>query len=131
MTAGLALTDLSRNYRKALIAAAVIGGAGLVVGSLLGYWAAGALLCVGLALGAVNTRMMLSSTIRMAESEEIGKRPFMFGTLRRLAGITAVALALVYFFRPEGVAVVVGLAVFQLLVVTAAGATIVREVRSR
>ncbi|MQA87345.1 MAG: hypothetical protein GEV03_22635 [Streptosporangiales bacterium] len=122
---------MSRNYRKALIGAAILGGVGVIVGTLLGYWAAGVLLCVGLALGGINSRLMLSSTFRLAESEVVGKRPFMLGTLWRLAAITAVALALVFAFRPHGVAVVVGLAVFQLLMVVTAGASVLREVRNK
>lgn len=131
MASGLALTDLSRGYRKALIGAAVLGALSVVAAIALGYWAAGVLLCVGLALGAVNSGLMLSTTVRLTASEETRKRPFMFGTLKRLAAVTAVALALVYVFRPEGVAVVVGLAVFQVLMVATAGAAVVREVRNR
>lgn len=131
MTEGLTLTDLSRNHRKSLVGAAVLGGIALIVASLLGYWVVGALLCAGLALGVVNSRLMLSSTIRLAENDEVSKRPFMFGTLRRLAAVSAVALALVYLFRPEGVAVVVGLAVFQLVMVTTAGVSIAREARAK
>lgn len=130
MAEGLTLRALSRNYRQALIGAAILGGVGLIAGSLLGYWKAGILLCVGLLLGGLNGRLMLRSTLRLAETENVGKRPFMFGTLRRLAGITAIALVLVFTFRPHGIAVVVGLAVFQLLMVATAGASVLREVRN-
>lgn len=129
MTTGLALTDLSGNYKRALIATPVLGGTGLLVSSVLGYWIAGVLFCVGLALGLVNISLMLRATARFSASDDPSKRPIILGTLRRLAIITALALPLAIYFQPEGIAVVFGLAVFQLLTVAGMSGPILREVR--
>lgn len=129
MASRLAWADLSQGYRKTLIAVPIVSGVGLLTASLLGYVAAGVMFCVGIGLGLLNSRMMISSTARFAASDGSNPRRLMFGTLQRLAGVTIIALAFVFFFRPEGIAVVIGLAVFQLLMLGTAGASVVGEVR--
>lgn len=130
MTAGLAVLDLRRNYRKGLIGAAVLGAVGLVVSALLGYPLAGVLLCAGMALGFVNSRLVLSSVARFTSGDgQHSSRRFAFGVFQRLAVITAVAVALALTFRPAGFAVLVGLAVFQLVMLGLAAGVSLRQVR--
>jgi hypothetical protein len=49
--------------------------------------------------------------------------------LGRLAVITAVALVCAIMFRPDGLAVFAGLAIFQLLTIISASVPLVREIR--
>lgn len=130
MTASLALTDLSRQYRKTMIAAPFVGGVGLLVSSLLGHPVAGVMFCVGLALGLINSRLVIGATVRFSESgQDSGTKPFIFGALKRLGAITLACFALAFLFRPEGLAAIVGLAVFQLIMMSLGASPLLREVR--
>ncbi|MGH3328034.1 MAG: hypothetical protein ACRDPT_09635 [Streptomycetales bacterium] len=129
MAAEFALTGVTRNYRRVLIIAPVLGGIGLVVSAVLGHVDVGILLCVGLALGFLNTRMVLSAAAKFSSDGDHAKRPLVLSALRRLAVITAVALLVAVAFRPEGVAVLGGLALYQLLLLGNTSGALLREVR--
>lgn len=124
-----ALTDLSRHYRKALIGVLFMGGLGLIVSALLGHPLAGVLLWAGLALGFINSRLALSSVSRFTAGEDHSKRRFAVSAARRLVAITVVAVALALTFRPDGLAVIIGLGVFQMLMLGTASGEMLREVR--
>jgi hypothetical protein len=125
----LALSGVPKEYRRALIVAAGGAGVALVVSAIMGHLLVGAFLAVGLALGFVNTRLVVGAAARFAASESRDKRPLIVGALRRLALVTAAALVLAVAFRPAGLAVLIGLAVFQLLLVGNTSTSLYREVR--
>jgi hypothetical protein len=129
VTAQLVPRGLARGYRHTIIALALLAVGGVVVASVLGRPLAGVMLCVGLLLGTVNGLMVLSSINRATEGESVNKRAFVFGSMRRLALVTAVALTLSFTFAPEGYAVLAGLALCQLLVLANASGAMLREVR--
>lgn len=130
MATGFALTGVRRQFRKTLIVTPIVGGAGLLVASLLGHPAAGALFCAGLALGLINSRLVIGAAVRYAASEDSSKKPVVAGSLKRLGAITLVAFVLAYLFRPEGIATVFGLALFQLIMMGGASGPLMREVRN-
>ena len=127
MTAPLA--DAGRRYRLVLIACPVVGIAGLIALSVLGYPVAGAALCAGLFMGFVNSRMVIAQAAKFTQLENPDKRALAFGVLQRLGALTAVALLIAFAFRPQGFAVLIGLAAFQLLMLGAATGTMVRQLR--
>lgn len=129
MAADATLGGVTKDYRRVLIMAAVLGMVGLIVSIVLGHYIAGLTLCVGIALGFVNTRLTLSAAARFTETENRSKRPIVFGTLKRLGAISAVALLLTYVFRPDGLATLVGLALFQMLLLGKTSTSLFREVR--
>ncbi len=129
MLPGLGTADISRSYRQALSLAAVVGLAGLLVLGPAGHLDAGLLLCAGLALGALNSRLVQASVASFAAAGVADRWGFARTVLRRLLLVTTVAVALAVVFRPAGWAVLVGLAVFQLLVTARAAAALLREVR--
>lgn len=129
MDTDVALTDVSRHYRKTLVAAPIAGGVGLLLSALLGYPVAGAMFVAGLGLGLLNSRLLIGSASRYSASGDSRKRPLVFGALQRLAAITLVAFALAYIFRPEGLAVLAGLAAFQVIMMAGASGPLLREVR--
>lgn len=129
MAADATLGGVTKDYRRVLIMAAVLGMVGLIVSIVLGHYIAGLTLCVGIALGFVNTRLTISAAARFTETENRSKRPIVFGTLKRLGAISAVALLLTYVFRPDGLATLVGLALFQMLLLGKTSTSLFREVR--
>ena len=129
MAADAALGGVTRGYRRVLIVASVLGMVGLIVTSVMGHYIAGLTLCVGIALGFVNTRLTLSAAARFSKTKDGSKRPIIFASLQRLGGITAVALLVAYAFRPDGVATLVGLALFHILLLGSTSPSLHRELR--
>ncbi len=116
--------------RRSAIAAAVIGVVAAVVLLLLqqGMWAVFMLL--GLALGVGNLVLVQRAASMYAARAGTGKKGFAVGALGRLAIISVVAIACAALFRPAGIGVIVGVAVFQFIAAIVAALPITREVRT-
>ncbi|MGH3319401.1 MAG: hypothetical protein ACRDN9_04320 [Streptosporangiaceae bacterium] len=112
-----------------LIVTPVVGAIGVVASVLLGHPVAGVTFCGGLLLGLVNNNLTMSSVARLAASGSQAKKPLMVSALWRLAAITAIALFVGFTFRPDGFAVLVGLAIFQFLLLGSASGALIREFR--
>jgi hypothetical protein len=124
-----ALENVARRYRLVLIVCPVAGLTALIVLSVLGYPIAGAAFCVGLFMGFINSRMVIAQAAKFTQLENPDKRALAFGVLQRLGALTAVALLIAFAFRPQGFAVLIGLAVFQVLMMGAATGAMVRQLR--
>ena len=124
-----ALVDVGRRYRLVLIVCPVAGLTGLIALSVLGYPVAGIALCAGLFMGFMNSRMVIAQAAKLTRLENPDKRALAFGVLQRLAVLTAIALLIAFAFRPQGFTVLIGLAVFQLLMMSAAASAMVRQLR--
>ena len=124
-----ALVDVGRRYRLVLIVCPIAGLAGLIVLSVLGYPAAGTAFCVGLFMGFVNSRMVITQAAKFTQTENPNKRALTFGVLQRLGVLTVVALLIAFAFRPQGFTVLIGLAAFQLLMMGSTTGAMVRQLR--
>ena len=129
MVSGPVLVDVGRRYRLVLIACPVVGLAGLIVLSVLGYPVAGITFCVGLFMGFINSRMVIAQAAKLTQLANPDKRALAFGVLQRLGALTAIALLIAFAFRPQGFSVFVGLAVFQLLMMGSTAGAMVRQLR--
>lgn len=117
------------NLRRSVIVSAVLGIAAIVGTSIAGHPLMGAFGLVGLGLGALNNRMLQRSVIRYATSEQMGKKQFRRGVMGRLGVVTLIAIGFGLLVRPDGLAVFVGLAVFQLLMLIGAAVPVFRSLR--
>jgi hypothetical protein len=116
------------NLRRSVLIGAALGVVAVVVLSVAGHPLMGVFGCVGLALGAVNNRMLQKSVIRYAQTE-VTRKQFRRGVVSRLGLITLLAIALGFFVRPDGLGVFVGLAVFQILMLIGASVPVFRSLR--
>lgn len=117
-------------YRRAVVVACVVGVVALIVAIPLDYLGFAAFGCLGLGLGMLNSRLVQLSVVRFARMEsDRPKRQFVGSVVMRLALITVLAMALALLFRPEGIGVIVGLGVFQLLMIVVAALPMVKEMR--
>jgi hypothetical protein len=112
-----------------LIVCPIAGLTGLIVLSVLGYPVAGTALCAGLFMGFINSRMVIAQAAKFTQMENPSKRALTFGVLQRLGVLTAIALLIAFAFRPQGFAVLIGLAVFQLLMMGSTAGVVVRQLR--
>lgn len=116
--------------RRSALAAAVVGLLVLVVLVPLGYLDYALFGCIGLALGLLNSALVVASVERFSATKP-SKIRFSGSVLFRLAMITVIAFGLVLLFRPAGVAVFGGLAVFQLLAIVTSMLPLIKEIRQR
>jgi hypothetical protein len=117
------------NLRRAVIVSAVLGVVAIVALSIAGHPLMGAFGLVGLGLGALNNRMLQRSVLRYAANEQMGKKQFRRGVMGRLGLVTLIAIGFGLLIRPDGLAVFVGLAVFQILMLIGAAVPVFRSLR--
>lgn len=123
------LGAVARAYKRILIAAGVVGAVAVVGGILLGHWVAGVTFVGGLLLGWINTMMTVASAGKYSTMKDPAKGPIVITTLKRLAGLTAIALVVAFFLRPDGVAIIFGLMFFHMLLVGTTSRGLVAELR--
>jgi hypothetical protein len=117
-------------FRRSLVLAAVVGGLCAVAMVALGYWVAALCGLFGLALGALNSYLVLQAVIRFAVDGP-SKAKFARSVLSRLALITVLAVICAWFVRPDGFAVFGGLALFQFLAIVSSMVPLVKEIRHK
>ncbi len=111
------LPALPLSLRRPLIIAGAVAVAGLVVTGLYGHVLAGVFGVLGMAMGLVNIRLVQLGVDKVTRDEHPRKQQLAFSSASRLALITFVALGLGLAFRPDGLGVFGGLAVFQVILV--------------
>ena len=121
--------DAVANLRRSTIVATVLGLLSIVVLAFYGHAFAGMFACIGLALGALNNKMLQRSVLSYAENETIRRGQFSRKVFVRLAVITAIAFGCAFLLRPDGLGVFVGLAVFQVLMLVGAAVPVFRSMR--
>lgn len=100
----------------------------LVIGTGLGEPAIGAFLAAGVLLAVANAIFTEHSMARMVASGELlSKKQFAAGAMMRLGAISLVGFGLVVLFWPDGVAVLFGLAVFQVMTLLLQGIPLLKE----
>jgi hypothetical protein len=118
-----------KQQRAAILAAALIVGL-LWVTIPLGRWEVGVFAGAGIALGLVNQILTERSLLRCVESGDLlSRKQFAMSSLVRLLGISLAAGILVVIFWPNGATVLLGLALFHLLVLVLTGFPLIKELR--
>jgi hypothetical protein len=112
------LPQISTVARRTALAATAIGVVALVVLILVNQPLVGLGVCLGLAMALGNFRLISAATAKAStKGREDNRRPLAMNTLGRLAVISVIALGLVFLSRPFGFGTLLGLAVFQFLLV--------------
>lgn len=110
------LPDVAAVARRTMVASLVVGVVGLA--ALLFFdqpWAALGL-CIGIAMGMGNFRLIVRSVLKVGKRAQANKRrPLAMNTLSRLMVMTVIALVLVWFVTPLGFGIVGGMALFQFV----------------
>ncbi len=119
------------DMRRPFLMAAATGVLALVVSGLLGHILMGVFGVVGLGLGLLNTRLVQRSVGKVTITENPSKKALAFSALGRLAIITAIALGVGLFIRPDGIGIFLGLAVFQLIIIASTSASAVKGLRQQ
>ena len=81
------------------------------------------------ALGVVNMQLVQRSLASSIEAGEPNRKALTMSMLRRLVVVSAIAFAIALIYQPYGWVVFVGLAAFQLLIMSTVFGGLIREVR--
>ena len=85
---------------------------------------------VGLLLGLLNAVLVSRSVASITAKEHPMKSTMALNSATRLAIITVIGLIIAYVFRPAGLGVVFGLALFQVLLVAATALPVWKKLRT-
>jgi len=119
------------NLRRPVLVSAGFGVIAVVLGAVFGHIVMGILFCIGLILGVVNARMLQRSVVKVISTENPTRRAMTGASVQRLLIIAAIALALGFFIRPDGLGVFFGLVVFQLIFVAHTLLPVMKERRKQ
>lgn len=124
-----ALNAAARKYNFALAIAAA-GGLACVIGfAIAGHFDIGILFCVGLGLGVVNSQMVQRSLASSVAAGDPNRKALTYSMLRRLVVVSIIAFVIAIAYQPHGWVVFVGLASFQVLIMSTVFGGLIREVR--
>ena len=126
----IGLVRASSSYRFAVRFGVLVGVVGFAGCAAFGEWKIGLFLVLGLLLGWLNSSMVVSATAKFAESEEQNKKAYVGSAFKRLGLVTLAAVYIMWAFRPDGLAVLFGLAFFQFTIIGSSAGVLYREVRS-
>ena len=120
-----------RDQRRTLLVAAVLMAAAVWILTPLGGWRLGVGVAVGFALGLANhlaTEYWLLKVI--AGDQRPSRKRMAANTFLRLLVLTAVAVAAAAAFWPEGIGLLLGLAIFRLIALVMTGVPLLKELRN-
>jgi hypothetical protein len=120
-----------RDQRKTVLVALGLAVASYWIIGQLGEWRLAACLSVGVALGLVNHLATEYWLLRIISSGEQPTRGQMIrATMVRLIGLTAVAVALAIVLWPDGIGLLLGLAIFRILALMMTSVTLLKELKT-
>jgi len=122
--------DAAANLRRSAVVAAGLSVVSIAITAAVGHPWMGVFATIGLALGALNNRMLQRSVLRYGMTESSSRKQFRRGVLTRLFAVTLLAVGCAVIVRPDGLAVFVGLAVFQVIMLIGAALPVFRSLRT-
>ncbi|MGD0321269.1 MAG: hypothetical protein ABSC00_06670 [Acidimicrobiales bacterium] len=122
------LPQISTVARRTALGALGVGVLAFLGLALGGYAIFGLGMCIGLAMALANFRLIQAATVKAASSQrEDKRRPLAMNTLGRMGAITVVALGLVFVSHQLGFGVLLGLAVFQFMLLANVTVAMLRD----
>jgi hypothetical protein len=96
---------------------AALGGLAVLAFGLLGHVMVGVFFGIGLLLGLLNAVLVQKSVESITAEAHPLKRKMALNSATRLMVMTVIGLTIAFIFRPAGLGVVFGMALFQVLLV--------------
>ncbi|OBK28933.1 hypothetical protein A5634_19155 [Mycobacterium asiaticum] len=101
-----------------------------LIAAYAGHPIVGAFFGIGLLLGLLNALMVRRSVESITARDHPLKRSMAINSASRIAIITILALIIAFTFRPEGLGVVFGLALFQVILVASTALPVWKKLRT-
>jgi hypothetical protein len=115
---------------RLLVICLVLTAAAVGAAALMGHVMVGVFLGVGLGLGLLNAVLVQRSVESITAHEHPLKRKMALNSATRLLIITVIGLTIAFVFRPAGLGVVFGLALFQVLLVLTTALPVWKKLRT-
>jgi hypothetical protein len=109
---------------------AALSAAAIAIAAWFGYVMVGVFFGVGLVLGLANALLVHRSVSSITADANPVKRKMAINSATRLLIITAIGLTIAFVFRPPGLGVVFGLAVFQVVLVLSTALPVWKKIRT-
>jgi hypothetical protein len=119
------------SLRRPMIIVALLGILGIVASAFLGHIVFGLLFFAGMLLGLLNIKLVQRAVAKVTAENHPSKQRMAYSSASRLLIITAIALVIGFLLRPDGIGVFVGLAVFQVVLVTSTTVPVVKGLRQK
>lgn len=119
-----------RDQRKTLVVAATLVVATFWIAGQLGEWRLAACIAAGIGLGLVNhlaTEFWLLKII--TSGEQPTRNQMIASTMTRLVLLTLVAGGIAVAFWPDGIGLLLGLALFRLIALVMTGVPLLKELK--
>ena len=121
-----------RDQRKTIVVALCLAIAAYWVIGQLGEWRLAGALAIGVGLGLLNHLATEYWLLRIITSGEQPSRNRMIrSTVARLSLLSIVAVGLTILMWPDGVGVLIGLAIFRLIALTMTSITLLKELKEQ
>ena len=118
-----------RPLRLLAICVALTGLATLAAG-LLGHVMVGVFFGVGLVLGLLNAVLVQRSVDAITADAHPLKRKMALNSATRLLVLTVVGLTIAFIFRPQGLGVLFGMALFQVVLVISTALPVMKKLKA-
>jgi hypothetical protein len=118
-----------RPFRLLVICVAV-GAVAVLAAGLLGHIMVGVFFAAGLLLGLLNGVLVQRAVAAITAEAHPLKKKMALNSGTRLLIMTVIGLTIAYIFRPAGLGVVFGMALFQVLLVLTAAVPVVKAIRA-
>ena len=124
------LLRVLRDQKKTLLLAAVMVGATYWIAGQFGEWELAACISGGVLLGLANHLMTELWLLRIISSgAEPSRGQMIASTLTRLGLLTVVAVGIAIAFWPNGIGLLLGLAIFRLIALVMTGLPLLKELK--
>lgn len=115
---------------RLLAVCAVLSALAIGLSAWAGYVMVGVFFAIGLILGLINALLVQRSVASITAGDHPLKKKMALNSATRLLIITAVGLTIAFVFRPLGLGVVFGLALFQIVLVLATALPVWKKIRT-
>jgi hypothetical protein len=115
---------------RLFVTSLVLTAAAVGIASSLGHPKVGVFFGVGLLLGLLNALGVQRSVASITADAHPLKKKMALNSATRLMAITVIGLTLAFVFRPAGLGVVFGLALFQVLLVLTTALPVMKKLRT-
>jgi hypothetical protein len=108
----------------------VLTGLATLAAGLLGHVMVGVFFGVGLVLGLLNAVLVQRSVEAITADAHPLKRKMALNSATRLLVMTVIGLTIAFLFRPQGLGVVFGMALFQVVLVISTALPVMKKIRA-
>lgn len=115
---------------RLLAISVVLTGLATVAAGLLGHVTVGVFFGVGLGLGLLNAVLVQRSVDAITADAHPLKRKMALNSATRLLVLTVIGLTIAFIFRPQGLGVLFGMALFQVVLVISTALPVMKKLKA-